>query len=67
MKQFEALCEEEFCGVMLKKLDKKKERYGNVTSAILCTITDAYTRTCICGTVCVWMYVIRITECHCLI
>lgn len=26
LKQFEALCEEEFCGVMLKKLDKKKER-----------------------------------------
>eukprot|EP00731_Ephydatia_muelleri_P001090 Em0001g1090a len=26
LKQFEALCEEEFCGLMLKKLDKKKER-----------------------------------------
>lgn len=26
LRQFEALCEEEFCGVMLKKLDKKKDR-----------------------------------------
>ena len=28
MKHFEAICEEEFCGVMLKKSDKKKERYA---------------------------------------
>ena len=35
---FEALCSEEYCGFMLKKPDRKKERYTDVFGVSPCVV-----------------------------